>query len=67
MATRTYAQQKAALTRALRSKDPRGKVLREVSRVKREWAEWGYWPDDWSRWERAMRDVGFLDGMTDRG
>lgn len=52
--SRKFSQQKAALTRALRSGDV-AKVVGECRRVKREWGD--AWPDDWSRWERALYDV----------
>lgn len=67
---RTYSQQKSALTRAVKSGVP-GKVREEVARTVREWdsGNWrpyrdrpdtarpGAWPDDWSRWQRALDDV----------
>lgn len=62
MNVRTYGQQKAALTRALKSGDP-GKVVRECKRVKIEWGN--AWPDDWSRWERALWDVGDARSMDE--
>ena len=63
---RSFAQQKAALTRALNIADPDErctKVEREVLRVVDEWNSGqgqftGGWPDDWSRWYRALQDVG---------
>jgi hypothetical protein len=72
--TRTYAQQKAALTRALKAPEGvrREKVVRETIRVVEEWntpgsqGGWGgQWPDDWSRWERALNDVGEYTPMED--
>ena len=60
MAIRTYAQQKSALTRALNKPDERARrnaVIAEVRRVKAEWGN--AWPDDWSRWQRALDDVAF--------
>jgi hypothetical protein len=53
--TRSYAQQKAALTRALNSGNA-DKVRAEVKRTVEEWDETG-WPDDWSRWQRALADA----------
>jgi hypothetical protein len=56
--TYNYSAQKAALTRALKTGDPR-KVERATIKAIREWGN--EWPDDWSRWERALRDVGGTD------
>lgn len=55
---RSYASQKAALTRALAgsTQEARQKaVVAECQRVKKEWGS--AWPDDWSRWQRALDDV----------
>lgn len=62
--TRTYAQQKSALTRALKTGDA-GKVEAECLRALDEWSSQGWrerhgcnaWPDDWHRWNRALDDV----------
>ena len=59
---RTYAQQKAALTRAVKSGDTE-KVRSECQRVKVEWG--AAWPDDWSRWQRALDDVGLFESIDD--
>lgn len=49
-----YGAQKAALTRAVKTGDP-DKVIAACRKAKAEWdAE--YWPDDWSRWQRALDD-----------
>jgi len=64
---RTYAQQKAALTRAVKTGDP-DRVVRECQRVKVEWfAKYGphNYPDDWSRWQRALTDVGIYDDLEE--
>jgi len=50
-----YRQQKAALTRAINSGDPR-KVLATVEKTLKAW-ERTVWPDDWSRWRRALEDA----------
>lgn len=54
-----YRADKTRLTRAIRSGDP-SKV---IATVEETFASWDYndfaWPDDWSRWERAMRDAEF--------
>lgn len=72
---RTYGQQKAGLTRAVKrvakssDKTTWGyrHVLAECRRTVQEWEsqEWadthrvrrGAWPDDWSRWQRALDDA----------
>jgi hypothetical protein len=54
-----FKRQKAALTRAVNSGD-RDRVVETVTQTVREWrdAPWhGAWPDDWSRWQRALDDV----------
>lgn len=53
---RTFPKQKAALTRALKTRDPE-KVLAAAQAAVREWDEIGAWPDDWARWQRALDDV----------
>ena len=47
---------KAALTRAVKTGDPE-KVATECVKAMRIWDEVGAWPDDWSRWQRALDDV----------
>lgn len=69
---RTFGQQKAALTRAERTGEPRSTeryeaVLKACRRTVAEWdsPEWaaahrvrqGAWPDDWARWQRALGDA----------
>ncbi len=50
-------RQRAALTRAVNSGD-RDKVILTVAKAVREWNQPGVmWPDDWSRWQRAVNDV----------
>lgn len=53
---RTFAQQKAGLTRAINTKLPE-KVIAECRKTVAEWEEEGHWPDDWSRWQRALDDT----------
>lgn len=48
--------QKAALTRAIRAGD-RARMIETCARAVQEWDEIGCWPDDWSRWQRALDDV----------
>jgi len=47
--------QKAALTRAVNSGDPE-RVAAACKKAVTEWDEIGAWPDDWSRWQRALDD-----------
>ncbi len=54
-----FAHQKAALTRAIKSKDPE-RVLLACRAVVHAWSEPpfdGAWPDDWARWQRALDDA----------
>ena len=58
-ANAAFRKQKAALTRAVNSKDP-NKVVAACRKAVREWAEApfnGAWPDAWSRWQRALDDA----------
>lgn len=52
-----FRKQKAALTRAINSGE-RDKVLLACTKALREWNQPGRaWPDDWSRWQRALDDA----------
>ncbi len=53
---RVHPKQKAALTRAMKSKDP-AKVRAACRAAVREWDEIGAWPDDWARWQAALNDT----------
>lgn len=54
---RMVRDQRAALTRAVKSDDPERVVLACRNAV-REWDAPGcLWPDDWSRWQRALDDA----------
>jgi hypothetical protein len=58
-ANRRFRFQKAALTRAVNSKD-RNKVIETCRKTVKEWSEapfGGAWPDDWAYWQRALDDV----------
>lgn len=56
-AKKAYKRQKAALTRAINSKNP-DQVILVVQAAVREWNQPGAaWPDAWSRWERAVNDL----------
>ena len=55
MKPRTRQGQKAGLTRAIKSGDPR-RIEYECRRVVQfDWAS--QWPDDWSLWVRALEDA----------
>jgi hypothetical protein len=55
-ANREFRRQKAALTRAVNSGD-RNKVILACANAVREWNQPGRaWPDNWSRWQRALDD-----------
>lgn len=56
---RTYPKQKAALTRA--QKKGYAAVLVVCTAVVKEWDEIGAWPDEWSRWQRALDDAGIKE------
>ncbi len=54
---RMVRRQRAALTRAINSRDPE-KVILAARDAMREWNQPGaMWPDDWSRWQRAVNDA----------
>jgi hypothetical protein len=53
---REFPRQKAALTRALKS-GQRDRVLLTCAATVKAWDEVGAWPDDWSRWQRALDEV----------
>ena len=58
-ANKAGAHQKAALTRAVNTKDP-NKVIFACHKTVNEWSRPpfdGAWPDDWSRWQRVLDDV----------
>ena len=56
-AQREFTQQKSALTRAINSKDPE-KVILACSNAVKAWNKPGRsWPDEWSRWQRALDDI----------
>jgi hypothetical protein len=53
---RVFPRQKAALTRAVKTRDAK-KVAAVCKAAVQEWNEIGAWPDDWARWQRALDDV----------
>ena len=59
-----YKHQKALLTRAINSKDP-NKVYAACVNAVKDWNQFDYWPDDWSRWQRALNDAGFFQQLED--
>lgn len=53
---RTHRTHKARLTRAINSGD-RSKIIDAARLAVAEWDAIGAWPDDWSRWQRAIDDA----------
>jgi hypothetical protein len=53
---RVLPKQKAALTRAVKTNDPE-KIAQACKAAITEWSEIGAWPDEWSRWQRALDDA----------
>lgn len=61
---KTYRNQKAALTRAVNSGDAE-KVYAAVRKAVQEWDTWEHgWPDNWSRWQRALDDLATFPGFV---
>lgn len=56
MSATLYLAQKAALARAVKTGDA-NKIAAACKKAVAEWNEIGYWPDDWSRWQRALNDA----------
>lgn len=54
--SRVRPSQKAALTRAVKMKDPE-RIATVCRDAVLEWDAIGAWPDDWSRWQRALDDA----------
>jgi hypothetical protein len=57
--SKQHPKQKAALTRALHIADPKQRRAAVIAACRKATAEWdivGAWPDDWSRWQRALDD-----------
>jgi hypothetical protein len=48
-------KQQAALTWAVKTKDPE-KIAGVCKKAVEAWRECGSWPDDGSRWQRALND-----------
>lgn len=58
---REYPKQKAALTRAIKTKDAE-KIAKVCKAAVVAWDEIGAWPDGWHRWQNALDDaLGFRD------
>lgn len=60
---RVMPRQKAALTRAIKTKD--AEVIAKVCKAAVvEWNEIGAWPDNWNRWQIALNDaLGIFDSI----
>lgn len=50
-----WPKQKAALTRAKKTRDPE-KIAAVCQKAIKEWNEIGAWPDDWALFQRALDD-----------
>lgn len=62
-----YKRQKMALTRAQNlpgADDRKQAVLAAAKQAVKEWGK-NAWPDDWSRWQRALEDVGIHAQLED--
>lgn len=55
LTNRQYGAQKAALTRAIKTRDP-VKVRAACEKAVREWNE-TCWPDEWHHWQNALYDI----------
>jgi hypothetical protein len=53
---RTFPVHKRRLTVALKTGNPEA-VKNACRSAVQEWDEIGAWPDDWSRWQRALDDT----------
>lgn len=56
LANETFPRQTRELNRAMNTKDP-DKVREVCRRHVDEWNIIGAWPDNWTRWERALNDL----------
>lgn len=55
-----FPKQKVALTRAVKkwkATGDREPVVKACRAAVQAWDEWGAWPDDWARWQRALDDT----------
>lgn len=52
---RVHPGQKAALTRAVKTRDPE-RIAMVCKAAVVEWNAIGAWPDDWHRWQAALND-----------
>ena len=57
-----YPKQKSALTRAMKKGYPA--VVSACIAAVQEWDSIGAWPDDWSRWQRALDDAALKARVT---
>ncbi len=67
---REHPKQKAALTRAVNAWRKNGEtdnsgVVKVCTQAVKVWDEIGCWPDDWSRWQRALNDTEHWSANTD--
>lgn len=61
---REHPKLKSMLTRAENSGDPL-KVAAACTKAVTVWNEVGAWPDDWSRWRRAIEDAWYAFQRSD--
>ena len=54
--SRVRPSQKAALTRAVKTRNPE-RIATVCRAAVREWDAIGAWPDDWHRWQAALNDA----------
>ena len=57
-----HPKQKSALTRAMKKGYPA--VVSACIVAVQEWDSIGAWPDDWSRWQRALDDAALKARVT---
>jgi hypothetical protein len=56
----THRALKGKLARAIKTQNPETVKATAIEAI-RIWNKQGFWPDDWSNWQRALDDVYFPD------
>lgn len=61
-----YSAQKSRLTRALKIEDTFQRASNVTMACRIAVQDWNneYWPDDWSRWQRALDDARMAAGLA---